>query len=316
MRKPSANPRQTLKDVHHPKGTGGRTPQCTVPGKTIQRLRSECGLTQKELATAINKARVRANAKARHVADWEHERQRPTDLRLEGLVLAFDKYEVTGEELLNAGFSRPLLRQVGILHAGGTAHTAPWEKISAEDLPGKWLQELQPEGTITFWATNYLKPGFFGRDVALFGFLEQKKKMEDAAGINKVFIADDERELGDLFKEMKKQADADLYVKWMLRRWISPENSLGAKYSNAYVNLDFKTLDFQIFDSERVLFWVLDDGREPIEGRRLSGSKNKCDIFVKLYRAFFKDAEKFKRDEGPSQFMAALERRRKEGKVW
>lgn len=170
---------------------------------------------------------------------------------------------------------------VQILRHGMT--TFPGEQIFDVLLQLLWRIE---NGVL---AANYIDPGEgWGRAYGeLYNEIQRTKVKVDKADIRRVFVVDDEEEVGTLRSVMSKQKESGIRVKYIFRRKIETTSMLKTAADR------LETLDFDVIDSKYVWLTLLDKSRKIKYGKLVFG-KEECDRYKRFHAYMFEEAEEFR----------------------
>jgi len=151
--------------------------------------------------------------------------------------------------------------------------------VNFEDryMPSVW-RELLWNVKKCYYATNYIRSNeIYGQNWADAALAIQKaKSFGEQVEIKKVFIIDDDSELKDLSATFKKQIDAGINIRYILKRKFDEMMTL------RFEKNEIQSIDFGIFDNKSVFLWKLDKRSIAGGGVIFKGDQ------VSIYKEFFK----------------------------
>ena len=138
--------------------------------------------------------------------------------------------------------------------------------LSHEEMRTQWLYLLNRLRK-TYDATNYIRDIYSKNWAQAALHVQIAKKAEEDITIRKVFLFDSEEELIESARYIEEQEQIGVQT-WYLLQSVLKASPLGKRIHE----YDVPSVDFGIFDGEKVLVWELDVQRAVTGGRFLFGS--------------------------------------------
>jgi hypothetical protein len=108
------------------------------------------------------------------------------------------------------------------------------------------------------------------------------------SGYRKVFIVESAAELQQFEPVMTQQSAAKIHVKHIYYKTIFTDNNLIAKRKRIGNNIDFG-----LFDSGKVLLWLLNEKTRQVEGGRVLFGTEHFNPYSDFFEAIFDEAADF-----------------------
>jgi transcriptional regulator with XRE-family HTH domain len=170
------------------------------------------------------------------------------------------------------------------------------QELAADEVPAAWLKLLMHfESSLS--ATNFVPCGeiFDAMGYADLGREAQKLQKKLGKTIRKILIAENQHELARYEPEMKKQVAAPaLDVRYVLRGRIGEKPHLAAKLKK------LASIDFQLFDDNIVLLWILNETTRGVEGGRILVGPQSCKVYADFFDALYREAVAYDPETGIS----------------
>lgn len=164
--------------------------------------------------------------------------------------------------------------------------------LSTAQLPDAWIDLLRCFNR-SFYATNFIRNDeIFKKNYAQLGLAIQADQMKLGKHIIKILIIKAKEEYEKLREQMMLQFNARLDVRWIRYKTICDDTNLAEPWNKVD-----RYIDFQIYDSEVVLVWVLNEDSQRIESGKIFVSRKKIDQFKDFYVALLREAHYFDPNE-------------------
>ncbi len=163
--------------------------------------------------------------------------------------------------------------------------------LSADEVRERWMHLLSRLRN-TYSATNYIRDIYSQNWAQAALHIQLAKKANADVEIRKVFLFDGEDELVEAAAFIEEQRRIGVHVYYLLHGALQD-----GRLCNRIHEQDIPSVDFGIFDEEKVLVWELNPARELVGGRIVFGSEQ-----VARHQTFFDELFRKARDFTKNRF--------------